>query len=117
MNINSQYLRQSFFIIMFFMALLLCLVYMTFYFGMDQLFSNITIAGKMHDGPKELIEKIDRITTLQANLRMYFYPVSAAVLALTGLMLWFFLKIIFLNNFKNMQFSEKVSLISSDSDL
>jgi hypothetical protein len=116
MDTKTSYLRQAFLIIMFFMALQLLLASGAFYFGMDRIFSNVTIAGKMNKGPQELIDKINRVITLQQNLRMYFYPVSVAIFTLTGLLLWFFLKLSFLKNIKITQFNEKEAPISMDSE-
>ena len=70
-----------------FMAMLLLLVDLSFYYGLDMVFSKITISGKTGGGI-EISGIIDNLIALQKILYVYFVPMSAFVFALAGFLLW-----------------------------
>ncbi len=94
MDTIKPYSRQSFLIIMFIMGLLFMITVAAFYFGIDLVFSNITITGKINEGVKHMVDKINHFALLQQNLRTYFVPVSAILFFSTGFVLWLILKLL-----------------------
>lgn len=87
MDTLSTFSRRSFLTITLFMALLLLLVDLSFYYGLDVVFSKITISGKT-GGSIEISGIIDNLISLQKILYVYFVPMSAFVFALAGFLLW-----------------------------
>ena len=90
----KPYSRQSFLIIMFIMGLLFTLTVAVFYFGIDHVFSNMAISGKINTNMKLMVDKINRFASLQQNLRTFFVPISAAIFFTAGLMLWVILRVL-----------------------
>jgi Domain of unknown function (DUF2760) len=98
MDTMKPYSRQSFLIIMFIMGLLFMITVAAFYLGIDLVFSNMTITGKINDGVKNMVDKINHFASLQQNLRTFFVPVSAAVFFTTGFILWIILRLLLSKN-------------------
>jgi hypothetical protein len=92
MNIDKAYSRTSFISIFLVIVILLALVDFAFYYGMDMIFSKITISMKAGSAGPELPGLMEKISRLDVVLRTYFVPVSAGVFLLFGLMLWLYLK-------------------------
>lgn len=94
MDTIKPYSRQSFLIIMFIMALLFMITVAAFYFGIDLVFSNMTITGKINEGVKHMVDKINHFALIQQNLRTFFVPVSAALFFTAGFVLWIVLRLL-----------------------
>jgi hypothetical protein len=92
MDIIKSYSRISFLIIFLIFILLMLLVDSAFYYGMDVIFSKMTITAKSDGSVPHVAELIDRITRLQYYLRAYFVPVSTGFFLLFALLLWLYLK-------------------------
>jgi len=115
MDIIKPYSRQSFLIIMFIMSLLFMITIAAFYFGVDLVFSNITITGKINEGVKHMVDKINHFALLQQNLRTYFVPVSAILFFTAGFVLWLILKLLLSKTLMNKaDFEKKEAEIVTD---
>jgi len=88
----KPYSRQSFLIIMFIMGLLFTLTVAVFYIGLDHVFSNMAISGKINADMKPMADKISHFASLQQNLRTFFVPISAAIFFTAGFLLWVILR-------------------------
>jgi hypothetical protein len=66
-----------------------------FYYGMDIIFSKMTITVSGDGGTPRVAELIERISLLQNHLRVYFVPVSAGIFLFFGIILWLYLKALF----------------------
>ncbi len=74
------------------MAFLLLLVNLSFYYGINAIFSNISISSKIGSNVSEVVGLIKNIAFIQSQLRTYFVPISAFVFALAGFFLWLSLR-------------------------
>ncbi len=92
MNIGKTYSRASFISIFLVIVLLLALVDAAFYFGMNTIFSKLTISIKAGTGKTDLPGLMEKIVHTENLLRYYFIPVSAGVFLLFGLLLWLYLR-------------------------
>ena len=88
----KPYSRQSFLIIMFIMGLLFTITAAAFYIGIDHVFSNMAVSGKINANLKPMLDKINNFASLQQNLRTFFVPISAAIFFTAGLVLWLILR-------------------------
>lgn len=97
MDIVKNFSRRAFLVIVLFMAVIMLLVDLSFYYGADAIFRNITISG--HAGQSaEVIGLLDNIVKTQQQVRMYFVPAAGVVFALFAVLLWLVLRSI-LSNF------------------
>jgi len=92
MNMIKAYSRYSFWAIFCFIVLLMLVIDSAFYYGINILFSKMTITVKPGGTIPQVSELIERIALLQNLLRTYFVPASAMVIVLLGLLLWLYLK-------------------------
>jgi len=92
MDIIKLYSRSSLLAIFCFIILLMLVVDSTFYYGINIIFSKMTITVKTKGSMPQVAELIERITMLQNVLRIYFIPVSTGLLLGSGLLLWLYLK-------------------------
>jgi len=92
MNFVKAYSRTSFMGIFLVIILLLALVDSAFYYGMNTLFSQITISIKAGSGTPQSPGLLEKIALIDQQLRYYFVPVSAGIFFFLGLMLWLYLK-------------------------
>ena len=92
MEMLKTYSRHSLLFIVFMMALLLLLVDAAFYWGVEQIFSQLTISGRVDGGGAEVVGLMGRVTRLQAQMKMYFIPVSAFSFGLAAFLLWLYLR-------------------------
>jgi len=92
MNSVKAYSRTSFMGIFLVIILLLALVDSAFYYGMNTLFSQITISIKAGSGTPQSPGLLEKIALIDQQLRYYFVPVSAGIFFFLGLMLWLYLK-------------------------
>jgi hypothetical protein len=63
-----------------------------FYYGMNIIFSKMTITVKGEGGILQVSELIERISLLQNHLRIYYVPISTGIFLFFGLVLWLYLK-------------------------
>ncbi len=92
MEFVAAYSRRAFLITVLSMALLLLLVDLSFYHGIDIIFSNISISSRAGNTVTEVVGLTKNIALLQKQLRTYFVPISAVVFALAAFFLWLFLR-------------------------
>ncbi|MFZ5571233.1 MAG: DUF2760 domain-containing protein [Thermodesulfobacteriota bacterium] len=92
MELVAGYSRRMLLIIVLVMSLLLLLVDLSFYYGMDAMFSNITVTGRTGADVSIIVGLSQNIAMLQKQLRMYFVPISAVVFASAAFFLWLFLR-------------------------
>ena len=107
MDTIKPYSRQSFLIIMFIMALLFMITVAAFYFGIDLVFSNMTITGNINGGVKHMVDKINHFAFIQQKLRTFFVPVSAALFFTAGFALWIGLRLLLSRTLSDKADSEK----------
>lgn len=92
MNIGKAYSRASFISIFLAIVLLLALVDVAFYYGMNIIFSKLTISIQAGSVKSDLPGLMGKIVYMENLLRYYFIPVSTGVFFLFGLILWLYLK-------------------------
>jgi len=114
MDTIKPYSRQSFLIIMFIMSLLFMITVAAFYFGIDLVFSNMTITGKINEGVKHMVDKINHFAFIQQNLRTFFVPVSAALFFTAGFLLWIVLRLLLSRTLSGKAESEKKDAVTED---
>lgn len=91
MEMLKAYSRQSLLMILLVMALLLLLVDGAFYWGVERMFSQLTISGTVGGGA-EVVDLLERVTTLETMLKRYFVPVSSVCFASAAFLLWLYLR-------------------------
>jgi hypothetical protein len=92
MNIGKEYSRASFISIFLVIVLLLALMDVAFYYGMNIIFSKLTISIKAGSAKPDLPGLMGKIVYMENLFRYYFIPVSTGVFLLFGLILWLYLK-------------------------
>jgi len=92
MDIIKLYSRASFLGIFCIIALLMLMVDSAFYYGMNIIFSKMTITIGGKGSIPQVAELIERISLLQNHLRIYYVPVSTGIFFFFGLILWLYLK-------------------------
>ena len=92
MDTIKLYSRSSFLGIFCIILLLMLMVDSAFYYGMNIIFSKMTITVKGEGGIPQVSELIERISLLQNHLRIYYVPVSTGIFFFFGLVLWLYLK-------------------------
>jgi hypothetical protein len=88
----KQYSRYSFIGIMLTMLILVFIVDSTFYYGMNILFSKLSITGKVGGDLPQVVGLAGKVALLQNNLRLYFVPMSVGFFLLSGCLLWLYLR-------------------------
>ena len=98
MDDGKQYSRYSFIGIMLVMLILVFIVDSVFYYGMNILFSKISITGSAGGNMPQVVGLATKIASLQQNLRLYFVPMSVGVFLLFGCLLWAYLRVSFVKH-------------------
>lgn len=93
MELVSQFSRRSFLMIVLVMAVLLLLVDIAFYYGVEEVFSQVTITSKTDGSSVKITGIVDNLIALQQTMRLYFVPLSALGFALAGFLLWLALRV------------------------
>jgi len=94
----KQYSRYSLIGIMLTMLILVFMVDAAFYYGVNVLFSKLSITGKAGGDLPQVVGLASKVALLQNNLRVYFVPVSVAVFLLSGCLLWLYLRASFVKH-------------------
>lgn len=98
MDSVRAYTRHSLIGILFFLMVLLLLVNATFYYGIPNLFTQITVKSTgVESGFVYVAGVVEKLASLQYYLKVYFLPVSAAVFLFSGLFLWLYLRASYIN--------------------
>ena len=92
MDNGRAFSRKSFISIFLVIVLLLALVDAAFYFGMNTMFSKITISMKAGGNTIQMTGLLQKIDEMDYLLRVFFIPASAVIFLLLGLFLWLYLK-------------------------
>lgn len=92
MDILKPYSRSSFLGIFCMILVLMLMVDAAFYYGINIIFTKMTITAAGEGSIPQVAQLIERISLLQRHLRIYYLPLSTGIFLFFGLMLWLFLR-------------------------
>lgn len=93
MNAIRRYSRRSFVLIMFFMMILIVALKVVSYHGIGLVDQNVSALIKSEATLPQAKLLAGQISMLLYDVRFYVIPVAAITFGLTGLLLWFFLRL------------------------
>lgn len=90
MDLSGGYLKKSLIIIIVFMALITLVLDIAIYFGLEQLFTSLTLAAEPENS-----KFLNHLKYANDLFISWFIPLSSIIFALSGFCLWLILKVLF----------------------